>query len=125
MPHPIATLFERLGGDAAIEAAVVSFYEKVMSDPLLSPFFEHIDMGAQIRKQIAFMTMAFGGPSKFTGQDLRTAHAKLPAGRLDDKHFDAVTEHLRLTLDELGVDATTTSEVLDFVEGTRKDVLNR
>src|SRR5690606_10004280 len=54
-----ASRFQRLGGEAAVEAAVVSFYERVMADPALSPFFEHLDMGAQIKKQIAFMTMAF------------------------------------------------------------------
>jgi hemoglobin len=122
---PNGTLYDRLGGEAAVEAAVVSFYEKIMADELLSPFFEHLDMDAQIKKQISFMTMAFGGPSRYTGKDLRTAHAKLVAGGLHDKHFDAVAEHLRLTLDELGIDATTTSEVLDIVGGTRRDVLNR
>jgi hemoglobin len=123
--QPNATLFDRLGGEAAVEAAVISFYEKVMTDPSLAPFFEHLDMNAQINKQIAFMTMAFGGPNKYSGKDLRTAHAKIVAGGLHDKHFDAVAEHLRVTLAELGVDATTTSEVLDIVGGTRNDVMNR
>ena len=120
-----ATLYERLGGEAAVEAAVVSFYEKIMADDSLAHFFSHLDMDAQIKKQIAFMTMAFGGPNRYSGKDLRTAHAKIVAGGLHDKHFDAVAEHLRVTLDELGVDATTTSEVLGIVGGTRNDVLNR
>ena len=119
------SLFERLGGEAAVEAAVVDFYEKVMSDPSLSPFFAHLNMDAQIKKQIAFMTMAFGGPNHYTGKDLRTAHAKLVAGGLHDAHFDAIAEHLRVTLEELGVDAGTTTEVLDIVGMTRGDVLNR
>jgi hemoglobin len=121
MPAP--SLFDRIGGEAAIEAAVVTFYEKVMADPSLAPFFEHLDMDAQIKKQIAFMTMAFGGPSQYTGRDLRTAHAKLQG--LADRHFDAVTLHLKDTLLELGVDDATTSEVLAVVDGTRTDVLNR
>jgi hemoglobin len=114
-----------LGGEAAVEAAVVTFYEKIMADPSLAPFFEHLDMDAQIKKQIAFMTMAFGGPNRYTGKDLRTAHARLPKGPIMDAHFDAVAEHLRTTLGELGVDGATTSEVLGIVGGTRSDVLNR
>lgn len=117
------TLFEQLGGEAAIEAAVVTFYEKVMADPSLAPFFQHLDMNAQIRKQIAFMTMAFGGPSRYTGRDLRTAHARLRG--LGDTHFDAVGRHLKDTLQELGVSDSTIAAVLDVVEKTRKDVLNR
>ena len=119
------TLFERLGGEAAIEAAVVDFYERIMADPTLAPFFQHLDMGAQIKKQIAFMTMAFGGPSKYSGRDLRTAHAPLVKKGLTDAHFDAVAGHLGDTLKELGIDERTTSEVLAVVGFTRQDVLNR
>jgi len=123
---PTKSLFDRLGGEAAIEAAVVDFYERVMSDPTLAPFFEHLDMDAQIKKQIAFMKMAFGGPNSYTGKDLRTAHASLVASKgLNDSHFDAVAKHLGETLTELGVDAATTSEVIGVVAGTRSDVLNR
>ena len=119
------SLFHRIGGEAAIEAAVVTFYEKIMMDPSLAPFFGHLDMGAQIKKQIAFMTMAFGGPSQYTGRDLRTAHAALVQKGLGDAHFDAVAGHLRDTLTELGVDDATCAEVIAVVGGTRADVLNR
>ena len=119
------SLFERLGGEAAIEAAVVGFYERVMSDPTLAPFFDGFDMGAQIKKQIAFMTMAFAGPNRYTGRDLRTAHAPLVARGLNDGHFDSVQVHLRTTLEELGVDPATVAEVAGIVETTRRDVLGK
>lgn len=119
------SLFDRLGGEAAIEAAVVDFYERVMSDPSLAPFFDGLDMDAQIKKQIAFMTMAFAGPTRYTGRDLRTAHAKLVKRGLNDAHFDSIQTHLRETLEDLGVDGTTVTEVAGIVETTRKDVLGR
>jgi hemoglobin len=118
-------LFEQLGGEAAIEAAVVDFYERVMADPSLAPFFEHLDMEAQIKKQIAFMTMAFGGPSGYTGRDLRTAHASLLKRGLSDAHFDSIASHLNDTLQSLAVEQKAIDEVLEIVGGTRADVLNR
>jgi hemoglobin len=118
-----ASLFDRLGGETAIEAAVIAFYAKVMTDPSISGFFAGYDIHALIKKQVAFMTMAFGGPSKYSGRDLRHAHAGLVRNGLADQHFDAVAGHLRTTLDELGVDAATTAEVLAIVGGTRPDVL--
>jgi hemoglobin len=121
----MSTLFERLGGETAIEAAVVRFYDKVMMDPALSPFFESLDMDRQIQKQIAFMTVAFGGPNKYSGRDLRTAHQRLAKSGLNGGHFDSVAEHLRSTLEELGVDATTIGEVLTIVGSTRADVLDQ
>ena len=121
----MSTIYERLGGEAAVAAAVPLFYEKVMADPSLARFFERLDMGAQIQKQIAFMTMVFGGPSNYTGRDLRSAHAGLLQKGLGDKEFDAVAKHLESTLEELGVDSALVTEVLGLVAGTRKDVLSR
>ncbi len=119
------SLYERLGGEAAVEAAVVRFYDKIMNDPSLAGFFEHLDLGAQINKQIAFMKMAFGGPNTYTGRDLRTAHAKLVARGLSDVHFDAVAGYLAETLIELGVTEEVRNDVLAIVGSTREDVLGR
>jgi hemoglobin len=117
------TLYDRVGGEAAVEAAVVRFYEKVMGDANLAPFFDGMDLGRQIKKQIAFMTMAFGGPTRYTGRDLRTAHAPLVQRGLGNAHFDAIVTHLADTLDELGVAADVKGEVLRVVSATRADVL--
>src|SRR4051812_12709651 len=103
----MSSLFERLGGESAVEAAVVRFYDKVMDDPSLAPFFENLDMDRQIQKQIAFMTVAFGGPNKYTGVGLRTAHQRLVNTGLNGGHFDSIAVHLKTTLEELGVDAAT------------------
>jgi hemoglobin len=121
----VPTLFDRLGGETAIEAAVVRFYDKVLEDASLAPFFEGMDMGKIIQKQIAFMTMAFGGPTKYTGKDLRTAHARLVTAGLGDAHFDAVAGHLVSTLKELGIDGGMIDEVVAIVGPTRKDVLGQ
>lgn len=118
----MSTLFERIGGESAVDAAVDKFYEKVLADERINSFFEHLDMFAQARKQKAFLTMVFGGPSYYTGKDLRTGHVHLG---LTDEHFDAVVENLGLTLKELGVSDEDIQEVANIAEGTRADVLNR
>lgn len=120
--HP---LYERLGGEPAIEAAVVRFYEKVAVDPLLAPFFVNQNIEAIVKKQIGFMTMVFGGPTRFSGRDLRAAHAPLVARGLGDRHFDAVAMHLENTLLELGVNDAVIVEVMNIVGATRDDVLGR
>lgn len=119
------SLYERIGGERAITAAVTLFYEKVMGDESLARFFDDLDMNAQIDKQIAFMTMAFGGPNDYTGRDLRTAHARLVKNGLGDAHFDAIANHLATTLQELGVDQPMIDEAVGIVAGTREDVLDR
>ncbi len=119
------TLYERIGGEAAVNAAVELFYRKVLEDYRINRFFDSTDMEAQIAKQKAFFTMAFGGPNNYTGQDMRNAHARLVKMGLDDSHFDAVMEHLGATLTELNVPADLIEEAAAIAESTRNDVLGR
>lgn len=120
-----ATLYDRLGGEAAVDAAVDLFYRKVLGDARLSPFFDSVDMGAQRDKQKRFLTMVFGGPNGYTGKGLRMAHAPLVAKGLQEFHFDAVAAHLKDTLTELGVADDAVGEVMAIAGGARDDVLNR
>lgn len=119
------SLFERLGGADAVTSTVVHFYEKVMVDDTLTPFFDGLDMDKQIEKQIAFMTMALGGPHGYDGRALAVAHKPLVDRGLNDGHFDAIARHLGATLSELGVPQLEIEETLEVIEKTRDAVLGR
>lgn len=119
------TLFERLGGEQAVDAAVDIFYRKVLADPSISEFFDTTDMDEQRAKQKAFLTMAFGGPNEYSGKDLREAHAPLVERGLNDSHFDAVAGHLQDTLKEMEVADDLIGEAIAIAASTRDEVLNR
>ena len=118
-------LFDRLGGDAAVNAAVDIFYRKVLADDRISEFFDGVDMDKQAAKQKAFLTMAFGGPNSYTGEDMRKGHAHLVERGLSDSHFDAVMENLGATLQELNVPGELIAEAAAIAESTRNDVLGK
>lgn len=119
------SLYEKLGGEAAVSAAVNIFYRKVLQDETINHFFETTDMQKQMVKQKSFLTMAFGGPNSYTGEDMRKGHAHLVAKGLNDDHFNAVAGHLQSTLEELGVAADLVAEVMAIAESTRNDVLGK
>lgn len=119
------SLFNRIGGEGAVDAAVDIFYRKVLADDRISEFFDGVDMDKQAAKQKAFLTMAFGGPNNYTGEDMRKGHAHLVARGLNDSHFDAVVENLGGTLAELGVPNDVIGEVAAIAETTRNDVLGK
>ncbi len=121
----MSSLFERLGGAPAMQAAVDDFYRRILTDDRVAKFFEGVDMDAQIAKQRSFLTFVTGGPAEYSGQDLRQAHKHLVDGGLADEHVDAVVEHLTATLESLGVGQAEVQEVAALAESTRKDVLNR
>ncbi len=119
------SLYERLGGAPAVEAAVFIFYRKMLGDDRVKGFFDNTDMDGQIAKQKAFLTMAFGGPNSYTGRDMRTSHAPLVSKGLNDSHVDIVVEHLGATLKELGVPDADIAEVAAIANSVRNDVLNK
>ena len=117
-----SSIYERIGGEPAVDAAVDIFYRKVLADPRISQFFDSVDMDRQRAKQKAFLSFAFGGPSHYSGQDMRAAHAKMA---LTDAHFNAVLENLGATLTELGVPGGLIAEAAAIAESVRPEVLNR
>ena len=119
------SLYDRLGGEAAVNAAVDIFYRKVLADDRINHWFENIDMEKQAAKQKAFLTMAFGGPHNYSGKDMRDGHAHLVAKGLGDKDFDAVMDNLGATLKELNVPDDMIAEAAAIAESTRNDVLGR
>lgn len=121
----MGSLYEAIGGEAAVDAAVDIFYRHVLSDDRINYWFEDVDMERQAAKQKAFLTMAFGGPHNYTGKDMREGHAHLVARGLNDMHFDAVAENLQKTLRELNVAEEHIAGVMALVETTRDDVLGR
>jgi len=121
----MSTLFSRLGGSAAIDAAVDLFYDRVLADERIRHFFAETDMARQRAHQKAFLTVAFGGPHAYRGRDLRSGHAHPVAEGLNDSHYDAVVEHLAGALATLGVEAALIREVAAVAEVVRDDVLGR
>lgn len=119
------SVFDKIGGRGAVHLVVEQFYDKVMSDPLLIPFFENADMQVQRGKMKAFFMMALGGPVKFTGKDMRHAHVHLVKVGLTDVHFDRVAIHLDDVLEQNGVPIELREIIANVVEQCRPDVLDR
>jgi hemoglobin len=116
------TLFERLGGAASIGAAVDLFYDRVLADPALAPFFDGVDAARLRAHQRAFLTMALGGPRDYDGRNLTDAHRNLDIG---DQEFNLVAGHLTAVLNELEVPSELADETLTAVAGLRDVVLGR
>ena len=117
----MTTLFEKLGGRPAVNAAVDIFYGKIREDDSISHLFANTDMPKQIAKQKVFLTYAFGGSPNYSGKSMRDAHKHLT---LTEDHFNAVAGHLKSTLQELDVPDDLQDEVMSIAASTHDDVLN-
>jgi len=119
-------LYDRIGGDKAMEIAVDLFYKKVLEDELVGKFFQDTDMESQRLKQKSFLAMAFGGPYQYTGLDIRAGHKHLVDRMgLTDIHFDRVGAIFQETLIELRVPEKEIGKMMEILETFRGDVLGR
>jgi hemoglobin len=119
-PKPQPSLYEQLGGADAIEAVVAGFYERMLSDPQIRPFFRGVQMTRQHDKQVQFFTTALGGPSIYRGKDMVTVHKGM---RIANKHFDLLVKHLTDTLVEAEVPASLREQVIALIAPLRAQVV--
>jgi hemoglobin len=119
------TLFEEIGGKNAVELAAIKLYYHISEDERINQFFKDIDFRKQSTKMTAFLTYIFGGPSLYTGRNMRKSHKSVVAKGLNDKHVDAMLENVHITLNEMGVVPELQKQVLAKLEKHRDDVLCR
>jgi len=76
----------------------------------------------------AFLTFILGGPSLYTGNDMRRVHKRVHKNAvengLNDNHFDAMVECIREVLSDLDIENKYNS-VTKTIEEHRDHVLNR
>jgi hemoglobin len=92
--------YEAVGGGPAVSAVVNDFYERVLGDPQLAPYFEEVDLARLKRHQVLLVTKVLGGPDNYTGRSLDEAHDGLG---ITSDDFNAVVGHLAGAMKDAGV----------------------
>jgi hemoglobin len=100
MPKKQLTLFERVGGEQVIAELIHDFYDRVLADPKLKPFFKHTSIDKLRRMQREFFSAALDGPITYSGRPLSHVHH----GRgITKHHFALYVNHLLDTLQDCGI----------------------
>jgi len=132
-------LYERLGGDAGIQAIVDDFVVRAIADPRVNwerkgvksaglnlsrktvewkPTEENT---AKLKKHVAqFLALATGGPAQYEGRDIKELHRGM---RITNAEFDAAVGDLKATLDKLHLPPVEQKELLAIAESTRPQVV--
>lgn len=115
------TLYEKVGGEAAISKVVDYFYnELVLKDESVNQFFEHTDMEKQRSHQTKFISFALGGPNQYTGQSMAKVHQGM---NLQPEHFQAIVTHLHDALAHFGVSEADIDQALSKVATLKDDII--
>jgi hemoglobin len=68
------TLYDRVGGDIAIAMLVDRFYDRVLKDTELEPYFRHVPMEKLREMQLEFFSAALDGPAHYSGRSIDDVH---------------------------------------------------
>lgn len=118
---PGASLYDRLGKKDAITAVVKDFVEeRVAKDNRINAQFANTDIPALEAKLVDQICEASGGPCKYTGKDMKTAHAGM---KITDADFNALVEDLKASLDHFKVGAKEQEDLIGALAKMHDDVV--
>lgn len=114
------SLYDRLGGKAAISAVVDQFVANVAADTRINGRFATTDIPKLKGHLVDQVCVAAGGPCTYTGRDMKTTHAGMKISNAD---FAALVEDLVNALDTFKVPAGEKSELLGLLAPMKKDIV--
>ena len=114
------SLFERLGGQNAVSAVVDEFAKNVLADDRINKKFAKSDANRLVTNLKAFVCFATGGPCKYEGRDMASAHKNMGT---TEGEFTALVEDLVKALDKFNVPATEKNELLGALAGLKGQIV--
>ena len=115
------SIYERIGGADGIDGLVDEFYESIMSDEVLKPYFKHASTGKIIIMQKQFFAAATGGPLTYGGKPLKEVHKHMGISRYE---FDRYVGHLVKTLETRGISGEDSREVVAMINIYADEITN-
>lgn len=103
------TIFERVGGMRTVSRVISTFYDRVLDSPVLTHYFDGVDMRRLIDHQTKFVAAVMGGPASFTDEHLARVHAHLG---IDEGSFEEAVLILRDAMEDHGMNETDIGEVV-------------
>jgi hemoglobin len=114
------SLYDRLGKQDAITAVVDDFVANVAADTRINAFFANADVPHLKKMLVEQICAAAGGPCKYTGKDMKTAHQGMNVKAAD---FDALVEDLKKSLDKFKVPAKEQQDLLGALAPMKADIV--
>jgi hemoglobin len=120
------TLWERLGGEKGVRKVIDDLVAAAIENPdvnLLRGGKVKLDAEGVARfKQslVDFISEATGGPLKYKGKDMKSAHAGM---KITEKEFDALAKVLADVLDKNKVAKADADDLMKAVAATKKDIV--
>ena len=126
-PQSQKSLYDRLGGKSAIVSVVDDFVANCAADARINKFFaataaDKNRLAAFKNKLVDQICEASGGPCKYTGRDMKTAHAGMGISNAD---FNALVEDLTKSLNKFKVAKAEQDQLLGVLGPMRPQIVEK
>ena len=121
------SLYDRLGGKAAIVAVVDDFVANCAADKRINTFFaataaDKNRLAAFKNNLVDQVCEAAGGPCKYKGRDMKSAHAGMGISNAD---FNALVEDLTKSLNKFKVGKAEQDQLLGVLGPMRSQIVEK
>ncbi len=120
------SLYDRLGGAYPIAVVVDDFIDRLLvndtlnATPAIKEARDRVPAPGLKFHVTTMVCEATGGPCKYVGRDMKTAHARL---NITQKEWDAMVADFRKTLNKFKVPVKEQEELIQIVGSTKKDIV--
>ncbi len=123
MPHMAIdriSIYDRIGGQAAIASAVTALFQRVLHDRELLPYFSGQDMDRVRGGLTEYLCQLLGGPTEYLGIPVGMLHDRLG---IEPRHFDVFVEHFAGALRTMDIVQTLADEATAVLSALRPEVV--
>lgn len=112
-------LYKRLGGKEAIGAVVDEAIKNIAADKRINDHFANANIPLLRTMLVEQICEATGGPCKYVGKDMKTAHNGM---NITEADFIALVEDLSKAMLDLGVPIREHNELIGLLAPMKKDI---
>ena len=119
------SLYARIGGGRVIAEVVDVFYDRILADPEMRPFFTSIIIDAEAihlnkGRFERFLCAAMGGPVIFNGRGMKESHQNM---HIQSHIFDKFIDYFTAALREREINSDLLEEMRKLLNSFRPDIV--
>lgn len=115
-----AGLYQALGEKPGIDRLVDDFVNRAVKDPRIGAHFKDTKPAALKESLADQFCQLSGGPCKYEGADMKSAHADM---QINKGHFHALVEVLQSAMDAQGIPFSQQNRLLALLAPMHRDII--
>jgi hemoglobin len=116
------SLYKAFGEKSGLTLLMDDFVQRLVIDPRTQSFFGNVDQSRLKTQLTDQLCMLSGGPCKYTGRDMKSAHEGMAVGKKD---FNALVEVLQEAMDAKNIAFTDQNRMLALLASMHRDIITK